>query len=69
MKVSIGKDFEERPSASLDAKKAMVEKFRSAATRDTAAAQVRAAERRAIAENRHARAAERKNANLAKLAR
>ena len=69
MKVSHGNDFEERRSASLDAKKAMVEKFRFAATRDTAAAQVRAAERRAIAENRLARAAERKNANLAKLAR
>lgn len=47
----------------------MVEKFRSAASRDDPAAQMRAAERRAIAEARLARAADRKNTKLAELAR
>jgi hypothetical protein len=68
LKISNEKDFEERRNASLDAKKAMLEKFRTA-TRDTAAAQVRAAERRAVADNRHVRVTERKNAKLAELAR
>ena len=69
MKVSIEKDFEERRNASLDAKKAMVEKFRSAANRNGPAAELRAAQRRAIAEDRVARVAERKNAIVAQLAR
>jgi len=62
------KDFEERRNASLAAKQAMVEKYRSASNRDDPAAQLRAAERRVIAENRLARAAERQEAKLAKLA-
>jgi Family of unknown function (DUF6481) len=63
------KDFEERRNASLDARKAMVQKFRSAAEGDASAAQVRAAERRAVADDRLARAAERKNAKQAELVR
>lgn len=62
-------DFEKRRNASLNAKKAMVGKFRSAANHDAPAAEARAAERRAIAEDRLARAAERENAKKAKLAR
>ena len=69
MKVSIEKDFEERRNASLDAKKAMVEKFRSAANRNGPAAELRAAQRRAVTEDRLARAEARKNAKQAKLDR
>ena len=69
MKVSIEKDFEERRNASLDAKKAMVEKFRSAANRNGPAAELRAAQRRAVTKDRLARAEARKNAKQAKLDR
>jgi hypothetical protein len=63
------KDFEERRKTSHAAKKAMVEKFRSAGSHDDPAVQARAAERRAIAENRRIRTTERNNAKLAELAR
>jgi hypothetical protein len=67
--VSKERDFEERRNASLAARKAMLDQFRSAAGRDDPASQMRAAKRRAIAEDRVARTLERENAKAAKLAR
>ncbi|MBZ0230578.1 MAG: DUF6481 family protein, partial [Bauldia sp.] len=53
------KDHAERRNAALEAKKAMLAKFRSTPDPDDPAVQARLAERRAITEARAARAVER----------
>jgi hypothetical protein len=64
-----GSKFDERLSASANAKKAMLEKFRSRPGPDDPAVQAREAERKAIAEARAVRAAERQAAREAEARR
>ncbi len=64
-----GNKFNERQSASADAKRAVLAKFQSRPPADDPAVQARAAERRAIAEAREARMAERRIEREAEAAR
>ena len=66
MPVFKGESFQDRQAAVIEARKALLEKFKSRPGPDDPAVKAREAERRAVAEAREKRAAEREAARLAK---